>query len=614
MVVTPWGYSGTLRDRGPRPGPGTPHEEVAENQRQRLFAAMVASVDERGYAATTVANLLAISGVSRKSFYNLFAGKRDCFVATLEAILPATIELGRAAGEEGTAEERLRARIDRFAQAIVAQPATARLCLVEAPAAGSEAGLIVATRIERAEALLRRDLAASAAGKRVPKELVTVGLGAAIEIARTRLLQGRESELPELSAKLAGLLIDFPPPPKTLKRGGRQTPAAQEPLEAHDHADRAIQAFETLLMEQGFPELKMEQVAKRASMSTKTLYANFGTKEEILAAAVDSAGSRIVAAVLPALRRNPSWPAGVRAAYGALFGLLASRPTLANFIFVAAPSGGRAAFERRAATLWPLDQLFSAGRLHSPHTDPLAGEAALGGIFALIEHQLRRSGAESLPGLTAIATYSTLAPFLGAEWAALAARGEGQDRGPRQYSQSVKELAVRPETGRVLTALTGPEVTPREIAKATGLPLPEVRERLAELRAGGLIDQIAERVTARGTEPIYAATQMMIMTDRWEQVPIEQREKVSAEILQLIDAEIDHSVETGAFDARGDRHLLRIPFSLDRQGWRELDEAFDQHFERCLEIKEKSGERLRSSAETPIDARAILMLFELHRP
>ena len=72
MVATPWGQSGELRDRRLRPGPGTPREDVLANQRQRLFGAMVASVAERGYVATTVNDLAEISGVSSRTFYDFF--------------------------------------------------------------------------------------------------------------------------------------------------------------------------------------------------------------------------------------------------------------------------------------------------------------------------------------------------------------------------------------------------------------------------------------------------------------------------------------------------------------------------------------------------------------
>ena len=60
MVRTPWGNADQLRGRMLPPGPGRPREEVARNQRERLFGAMVACVAEKGYEATTVADLLEL--------------------------------------------------------------------------------------------------------------------------------------------------------------------------------------------------------------------------------------------------------------------------------------------------------------------------------------------------------------------------------------------------------------------------------------------------------------------------------------------------------------------------------------------------------------------------
>jgi AcrR family transcriptional regulator len=48
-----------------RPGRGMPREEAERNHRERLFAAMVASVVEKGYDATRVADLVELSGISR---------------------------------------------------------------------------------------------------------------------------------------------------------------------------------------------------------------------------------------------------------------------------------------------------------------------------------------------------------------------------------------------------------------------------------------------------------------------------------------------------------------------------------------------------------------------
>src|SRR3954471_10455622 len=100
MVETAWGKSETLREPGVRQGPGNPPEETAQNQRERLFGAMVASVSERGYAATRVADLVRLSGVSSKSFYRLFDDKKACFVATVAAMVEAGIAYAAMPGSD----------------------------------------------------------------------------------------------------------------------------------------------------------------------------------------------------------------------------------------------------------------------------------------------------------------------------------------------------------------------------------------------------------------------------------------------------------------------------------------------------------------------------------
>ena len=76
------------------PGRGTPREEAERNQRERLFAAMVATVAEKGYEATTVADLVELSGVSRSAFYRHFADRKACFLAAIEALVEPALEDG----------------------------------------------------------------------------------------------------------------------------------------------------------------------------------------------------------------------------------------------------------------------------------------------------------------------------------------------------------------------------------------------------------------------------------------------------------------------------------------------------------------------------------------
>ena len=89
---TPWGDAAELRERMMRPGRGVPREEAERNHRERLFAAMVAMVVEKGYDATRVADLVKLAGISRSAFYRQFTDKQECFLATVEELVQPTFE------------------------------------------------------------------------------------------------------------------------------------------------------------------------------------------------------------------------------------------------------------------------------------------------------------------------------------------------------------------------------------------------------------------------------------------------------------------------------------------------------------------------------------------
>src|SRR5262245_14185427 len=104
-LSTPWGEASELKERRLYPGAGTPAEEVARNQRERLFGAIVALASERGYEAITVADVLELSGVSRSAFYEHFANKSECLVAAAaELVEPTVAALGPGEGNGASRE------------------------------------------------------------------------------------------------------------------------------------------------------------------------------------------------------------------------------------------------------------------------------------------------------------------------------------------------------------------------------------------------------------------------------------------------------------------------------------------------------------------------------
>jgi AcrR family transcriptional regulator len=104
-----------------------------------MLRALAEAMAERGYVATSVADVLARAGTSRETFYQQFASKQDCFLAAYEVAAQQVLaRLEREAASEGTPLERFDRAIGAYLQALAAEPAFARLFMVEVYAAGEE--------------------------------------------------------------------------------------------------------------------------------------------------------------------------------------------------------------------------------------------------------------------------------------------------------------------------------------------------------------------------------------------------------------------------------------------------------------------------------------------
>jgi AcrR family transcriptional regulator len=114
-----------------------PRGAVAKGQRQRLIAATERLIAEEGATATTIEAIVKEAGVSSVTFYEHFRDKEECFVAAFDgAVEGLRGELRGAVPAGAPRAERLRAGLAALLVAVDAEPARARLCLVEAQKGG----------------------------------------------------------------------------------------------------------------------------------------------------------------------------------------------------------------------------------------------------------------------------------------------------------------------------------------------------------------------------------------------------------------------------------------------------------------------------------------------
>ncbi len=111
-------------------------ERVSALQRARILAAITEVVRERGVRGVTVAHIVSRSGVSRRTFYDLFDDRDDCLLAAFEHAVERAAELVLPVYEAaGDWREKIAAGLEAALGFLDAEPAMGVLCVVDALAA-----------------------------------------------------------------------------------------------------------------------------------------------------------------------------------------------------------------------------------------------------------------------------------------------------------------------------------------------------------------------------------------------------------------------------------------------------------------------------------------------
>ena len=120
--------------------PVTEQAAPAPAFRRRLLDGLAASIEERGYRDTTVADIVRHARTSKRTFYDHFSTKEDCFFELLTANNEDLIDTLRNAIDPGAPwQEQVRQAVTAYVQTIDATPAITLSWIRELPALGEAA-------------------------------------------------------------------------------------------------------------------------------------------------------------------------------------------------------------------------------------------------------------------------------------------------------------------------------------------------------------------------------------------------------------------------------------------------------------------------------------------
>ncbi len=190
------------------PGAVNGRGDVVQLQRARIVSAMVEVVAERGVARATVAHVVTRAGVSRRTFYDLFDDREDCFVAALDlAVERAAARVAPAFGEGGSWIERMRMGLRALLELLDDEPSLGRLGIVDALGAGPIAlerrARVVGTLIEAVDKGRREPRAAGRLTRLTAEGIV----GAVLAVLHARLTECDPRPTIGLLGPLMGMIV-----------------------------------------------------------------------------------------------------------------------------------------------------------------------------------------------------------------------------------------------------------------------------------------------------------------------------------------------------------------------------------------------------------------------
>jgi AcrR family transcriptional regulator/DNA-binding MarR family transcriptional regulator len=161
-----------------------------------MLSAAARAVGHHGYNGLTVSRITTGANVSRRTFYEQFAGREDCFLELFElaATRAETLAQNAATAHKGWREQ-VRAGLSALLRFIEEEPAAGSLLVVDALNAGPSVLERRARRLETVAAFLDTGRGSGAGAGQGPPGLTAEGLvGAVLGVIHARLLESRSSD------------------------------------------------------------------------------------------------------------------------------------------------------------------------------------------------------------------------------------------------------------------------------------------------------------------------------------------------------------------------------------------------------------------------------------
>jgi AcrR family transcriptional regulator len=413
------------------------------DQRTRLRRAIVEVVALEGYARARIGDLAQRAGVSRATFYELFANKEACLLDAQRALAERVSgELAQvvARGESSRALQSALTALLEFAER---EPLVFDFLMHEAMLAGPEAFAVRDQFVSSLALTVERSWEEAPDTEPLLDMPPRILLEGAVRLLRLRMR--REEKLPR--RLLSDLLtwIDsytvnsgprrwrtLSPHPALLRASPQNAGAALHrslPRGRHRlgagvvrsvQRERIAYATAEAIRAKGYANITVADIVATAGLSRDVFYAHFHDTQEAFEETVQLVFEQLMARMAGAFFGcSGDWPEQVWEAINALVQFLEDNPSLAHFLFVGtyAPPPY---IERVDDFMLAFTVFVEYGARYSTqpgHVPRVSSEAIVCSLLELLTFHIRHDRVHDLWGLIPLMSYTVLVPFMGTDGA-----------------------------------------------------------------------------------------------------------------------------------------------------------------------------------------------------
>jgi AcrR family transcriptional regulator len=392
-----------LYRRLPRGPHGMAREAVARNQRIRIYGGMIEAVARYGYDDTSVREIIALAGVSRRAFYEQFASKEDCFLGIFDVVVRrVAAHIQRACrGATGQAEE-LSIALGMLISELQNNPKALRLVLVDGLMVGPCQVLGLAAR------------ALECTLSRYSDPIIRMIVGGLHGVVFARLHGGRLENETTLHKHMLNwaFLLSAPETRKLRRSPGRSPPprGVRMPLSSSEnHRVHLEESAINLVLRGSYGKLSGDRIAHGAGVSLDVFLDLFSNPQECFHAGIDRRSQGLLEAVADTSLISTGWPGAVCQAIGRLTRYLAANPAYTVALgTMTGPEGTR----RTLSLTNEIATLLTEG---APNRyGKLTPELISGALAYTLQAEVLASRGHDLQSLAEYLSYGVLAPYLGA--------------------------------------------------------------------------------------------------------------------------------------------------------------------------------------------------------